>query len=256
MTSRDLTHDLGPVSMAYTESRELAGGADRTYVLVHGIGMGRVVFDGVAAELAPEARVLAIDLPGFGESPEPGSAATLEQTAEVVAQFVRDRAAEPAVLVGHSMGTQIVAEIACRHPELVEALVLIAPTVNPCERSAIRQGLRMAQDLIGESPRVVLLGLSQYVKTSPKWFFNKLRFMLAHRLERICPCIHAPTLVLSGESDRVCPRGWVEQVARALPNSAMELIPDRGHEAIIRSPEPVASMIREFMERRSAGAAT
>ena len=242
--------------MAYSESREPTGAKPRTYVLVHGIGMGRVVFDGVGAELAPDAQVLAIDLPGFGDSPEPGSAATLEQTAEVVAQFVRDRADGPAVLVGHSMGTQIVAEIAYRHPDLVEALVLIAPTVNPRERSAIRQGLCMAQDLIGESPRVILLGLSQYVKTSPRWFLNKLRFMLAHRLERICPGIETPTLVLSGESDRVCPRDWVEQVARAMPNSVMELIPDRGHEAIIRSPEPVASMIREFMERRPESAAS
>lgn len=254
MTSRDLTYDLGPVSMAYTDSREFDGAPVRTYVLVHGIGMGRVVFAGVGAELAPEGQVLAIDLPGFGDSPEPGSAATLEQTAEVVAGFVRDRATGPAVLVGHSMGTQIVAEVAYRHPELVEALVLIAPTVNPRERSAIRQGLRMVQDLIGESPKVILLGLREYAKTSPKWFLNKLRFMLAHRLERICPGIAAPTLVLSGATDRVCPREWVLQVASALPDGAFESIPHRGHEAIIRSPEPVASMILDFVRRRSAGA--
>ena len=249
MESRDLTYEHGPVTMAYTEITGPGGAGDRAYVLVHGIGMGRVVFAGVGEELASDGRVLAVDLPGFGESPEPGSAATLEETAEVVAQFVRDRVPGRAVLVGHSMGTQVVAEAAHRYPELVEALVLIAPTVNRHERSAIRQGLRMVQDLTGETPKVLLLGLWQYTKTSPLWFANKLRFMLAHRLERICPEIETPTLVLTGEKDRVCPPSWVAEVADALPRGVMEQIPDRGHEAIIRSPEPVASMILDFVRR-------
>lgn len=253
MTARDLTFDLGPVSMSYGETPESESASNRTFVLVHGIGMGRIVFDGIGSELAAEGRVLAVDLPGFGNSPEPGSAATLEQTAEVVAQFVRDRASTPAVLVGHSMGTQIVAEVAFRHPELVEALVLIAPTVNRSERSAMRQGLRMAQDLVGESPKVLLLGIREYAKTSPRWFLNKLRFMMAHRIEEICPGIEAPTLVLSGESDCVCPRAWAREVMHALPHGEFEQIPDRGHEAIIRSPEPVASMILDFVRRRTAG---
>lgn len=247
MTTRDLTYDLGPVTMSYSEMIASSGSAHRTFVLVHGIGMGRVVFDGISGRLAAEGRVLAVDLPGFGNSPEPGTAATLEQTAEVVAQFVRDSAPGPAVLVGHSMGTQIVAEVAYHHPELVEALVLIAPTVNPRERSAIRQALRMAQDLVGESPRVLLLGLREYVKTSPRWFLNKLRFMLAHRLEQVCPGIQAPALVLSGETDCVSPREWSREVAAALPAGTFEPIPKRGHEAIIRSPEPVASMILDFV---------
>ena len=253
MASRDLTYEHDPVTMAYTETSGPADGGDRVFVLIHGIGMGRVVYAGVGEELSANARVLAVDLPGFGDSPEPGTVATLEETAEVIAQFVRDRVPGRAVLVGHSMGTQIVAEVAYRHPELVEALVLIAPTVNRHERTAIRQGLRMVQDLAGETPRVLLLGMWEYAKTSPKWFLNKLRFMLAHRIEAICPHIEVPTLVLSGEVDRVCPLDWVAEVAAALPDGTMEKIPDRGHEAMIRSPEPVASMILDFLGTRSAG---
>lgn len=253
MEPRDLTYEHGPVEMAYTETPGPADAGDRVYVLIHGIGMGRVVYAGVGDKLSGNGRVLAVDLPGFGDSPEPGSAATLEQTAEVIAQFIRDRVPDTAVLVGHSMGTQIVAEVAHRSPELVEALVLIAPTVNRHERTAIRQGMRMVQDLWGETPKVLLLGLWQYAKTSPIWFLNKLRFMLGHRIEAICPTITTPTLVLTGEDDRVCPPDWVREVADALPDGVMELIPDRGHEAIIRSAEPVASMILEFVGRRSVG---
>lgn len=251
--SLDRRYERGEVVMAFTDVR---GEGDETFVMLHGIGMGRIVFADVNDVLASEGRVLAVDLPGFGDSPEPGSAATLEETAEVIAGFIRDEARGPVVLVGHSMGTQIAAEVACKHPELVRALVLIAPTVNRHERSAREQALRMVQDLVGEGPKVLLLGLWEYLKTSPIWFVNKLKFMLEHRLEAICAKIAAPTLVLRGETDRVCPRDWVAEIAGAFPDSEMAEIEGRGHEAIIKSPEPVASMMLEFLRARGLLAAS
>lgn len=244
MEGSDRQYRRGEVTMAFTEH---PGAADRTFVLVHGIGMGRIVFAGVAERLAARGRVLALDLPGFGDSPEPGTETSLEETAEEVAHFVRTEATGAVTLVGHSMGTQIVAEIAVRHPALLDSLVLIAPTVNRHERTATRQAARMVQDLTGEGPKVLLMGLWEYAKTNPVWFLNKLRFMLRHRLEDLCPRIATPTLVLRGETDRVCPRGWVSEVARAIPDGTMREIPGRGHEAIIKSPEPVASMILDFV---------
>lgn len=229
--------------MAFTDT---AGPAGRTFVLIHGIGMGRVTFAGVAEELAGHGRVLAVDLPGFGDSPEPGSETTLEETGERVAQFIQAEAPGRVILVGHSMGTQIVAEVALHHPDLVAGLVLIAPTVNRHERTAVRQSLRMLQDLAGETPKVIFTGLWEYLHTSPRWFIAKLRFMLRHRLELICPRLTTPTLVLRGETDRVCPRGWVREVADAIPHSRMDEIDGRGHEAIIKSPQPVASLVLEF----------
>ncbi|GAA1782918.1 alpha/beta hydrolase [Leucobacter iarius] len=238
------------VTMAYTET---LGPKPTVFVLVHGIGMGRAVYADLADALAAHGRVLAPDLPGFGDSPEPGSAATLEQTAETVSRFIATEAPGPVVLIGHSMGTQIVAEIALRHPEQVSGLVLIAPTVNRHERTALRQAARMVQDLTGEQPKVLLLGTWQYAKTSPLWFANKLRFMLAHHLENICPGIRTPTLVLRGETDRVCPRDWVSEVAALLPDSEMAELDGRGHEAVIRSAEPAASMIVDFLDRKRVG---
>ncbi|MGO3146782.1 MAG: alpha/beta fold hydrolase [Leucobacter sp.] len=244
----DRRYERGEITMAFTE---VCGAGAETFVMLHGIGMGRIVFNEVDEVLANAGRVVAVDLPGFGDSPEPGSAATLEETAGVIADFIRDETPGPVVLVGHSMSTQIAAEIACRHPQLVRALVLIAPTVNRYERTAAKQAMRMAQDLTGEGPKVLFLGLWEYAKTSPIWFLNKLKFMLGHKLEDICAEIKAPTLVLRGETDRVCPRDWVAEIAEAIPNSEMAEIADRGHEAIIKSPEPVATMILDFLRARN-----
>lgn len=247
MSGQDRNYERGRVVMRFTDTR---GPDGPVFVLVHGIGMGRIVYGEVAEVLASQGRVLAVDLPGFGDSPEPGSAATLAETAEVVARFIQDEAPTGhIVLMGHSMGTQIVAEVALHHPDIVDALVLIAPTVNRYERTAARQAMRMVQDLTGEGPKVLFMGLWEYAKTSPLWFLNKLRFMLNHRLEDLCPRIGTPALVLRGETDRVCPRDWVSEIAEAFPRSEMREIPDRGHEAIIKSPEPVASMILDFVRR-------
>ena len=178
----DRKYERGGITMAYSDS---PGPPGQTFVLVHGIGMGRVVYSKVAEVLVTRGRVLSVDLPGFGDSPEPGSTTSLEISAEVIADFVRDVAGEPVVLVGHSMGTQIVAETAYRHPDLVSKLVLIAPTVNRHERTALKQAARMVQDLVGEGPRVLFIGLWEYMKTSPRWFIEKLRFMLRHKIEEI-----------------------------------------------------------------------
>ncbi|WP_440311888.1 alpha/beta fold hydrolase [Leucobacter chromiireducens] len=243
MSGMERRYRTDEFEMAFTDT---PGPAGQTFVLIHGIGMGRVTFAGVAEELAGHWRVLAVDLPGFGDSPEPGSETTLEETGERVAQFIRAEAPGRVILVGHSMGTQIVAEVALHHPDLVAGLVLIAPTVNRHERTAVRQSLRMLQDLAGETPKVIFTGLWEYLHTSPRWFIAKLRFMLHHRLELICPRLTTPTLVLRGETDRVCPRGWVREVADAIPHSRMDEIDGRGHEAIIKSPQPVASLVLEF----------
>lgn len=243
MEGRDELYQIGDVRMRYTVHKN-AGGP--TFVLLHGIGMGRIVFDGVAEVLRDRGTVLAVDLPGFGDSPEPGKGHDMRETAKVVSQLIQDTAQGPVVLVGHSMGTQIASEVAVHRPELVRVLVLIAPTVNRYERSMWKQAGRMMQDLAGESPKVLLLGMWEYLKTSPLWFVNKLRFMLRHKLELVAPSISVPTLVLRGESDRVCPRNWVQEIAECIPGATMREIHGRGHEAIIKSPEPVASMILDY----------
>ncbi|WP_285727501.1 alpha/beta fold hydrolase [Psychromicrobium xiongbiense] len=219
----------------------------RTVVLVHGIGMGQQYFGLLREELLTSFNVLAVDLPGFGDSPEPAQALTMSQLASLLAQCLREQYQGPFVVVGHSMGTQIVTELAVAHPELVSHLVLIAPTVNERERTMWQQCLRMLQDLWGESAWVMLVGLMMYAKAGPRWFLKNFRAMLGHRIEATAPKITVPTLVIRGSEDRVCPRGWVEFVAGLIPGAVMLEAEGRGHEAMMTAAEPVSGMIGEFV---------
>ncbi len=234
------TFDHDGRTMVYARAGAETGTA---FVLVHGIGMGRVVFHDLAEELGRTGPVYAVDLPGFGDSPEPESALDMPASGDFLAAFVASLPVRDPVLVGHSMGTQVVVEALVRHPELAHRAVLIAPTVNPAERTASKQAMRMLQDLAGESPKVLVLGMIEYGKAGPRWFLRKLRQMLDHRVENVLPGLRARTLVLRGAEDRVCPRDWVGQVAELIPDARMDEIPSRGHEAMIRDPQPTAAMI-------------
>jgi pimeloyl-ACP methyl ester carboxylesterase len=224
------------------------------FVLVHGIGMGHRYFSDLADSLARTGRVLALDLPGFGEAPEPERPQTMSEAGAYLAELIEAEALDaPAVLVGHSMGTQIVAETAAQRPDLAASVVLIAPTVNPRERSGVVQGIRLLGDPSLTRPKVVALAIHSYLQAGPRWYFKKLGQMLDHRIELVLPDVAAPTLVIRGEHDRLAPRPWAEQVALMLPHGRYVEVPDRGHETMVTAGDRVADLIVRHARGEAVG---
>jgi 2-hydroxy-6-oxonona-2,4-dienedioate hydrolase len=78
-------------------------------VLVHGIGVASRDFAGLGARLAPDARVYAVDLPGFGESDKPARLLTIPDQAEILANWMDALDLAPAMLLANSVGCQIAA---------------------------------------------------------------------------------------------------------------------------------------------------
>jgi pimeloyl-ACP methyl ester carboxylesterase len=72
--------------------------------------------------------------------------------------------------------------------------------------------------------------------------------MLAHRPEDSYPRVPAPTLVIRGSEDTVCPRVWCQRVADTIPDAVLVEIAGHGHETMIRDAEPTASRILTFVE--------
>jgi pimeloyl-ACP methyl ester carboxylesterase len=105
------------------------GGSGPPVVLVHGLGGSIENWDLVAADLTRFGRVVALDLPGFGLSPPAGDW-SLDTHRDVIVDFIRHFGA-PATLIGNSMGGLLSEMVASTHPELVTALVLVAPATPP-----------------------------------------------------------------------------------------------------------------------------
>jgi pimeloyl-ACP methyl ester carboxylesterase len=213
-------------------------------VLVHGIGVARLYFERLAAVLAADGPVLSLELPGFGgapKRPDRRHPPTIEEHALLVAALLRDRDAPAYRVVGHSMGTQIVADLAARDPELVRELALLGPVTDPAAPDALRQGLRLARDTLGETPPTNVAVFTDYARTGPRWYLRTLPFMLGYDLRAVLPRVTAPTVVIRGARDPIAPHRWAEQVAGLLPRSRFVEVPGAHHVVQFTHPDAVAA---------------
>jgi pimeloyl-ACP methyl ester carboxylesterase len=213
------------------------------YVLVHGLGMAHEYWHAVAEVLEPTGTVYALDLPGFGDTPEPREPLSMAESGELLAELLAAEGIERPVLIGHSTGAQVIAETAARHPQLADRVVLIGPTVNPRERTLAKQMLRFLQDISIIHPKAFAIGLARYAEAGPRWYAANLRPMLEHRLEVTMPQIPVEVLVIRGENDRVVPRYWAEEVAALAPRGRIAEVPGRGHDTMIGTGHRVGELI-------------
>ena len=218
-------------------------GEGRPFVLLHGIGMGRSVYLDVARRLG--SRMIGIDLPGFGEAPEPERTLTMARHADLVAAYLRSVSVSDVVVIGHSMGSQIAAELAARHPSLVAGLVLAGPTVNSASRNVRAQAAYLLRDLMGERPTVLWRGAREYLRGGPN-LIRKMRATIVHEPEKAYARVTCPVLVLRGESDPLAPVSWCREIIDAIPGAELEVIPDHGHGTLISDAAPAARLIKRF----------
>jgi pimeloyl-ACP methyl ester carboxylesterase len=113
------------------------GGPDDgpTIVLVHGLGGSHLNWDLLAPLLRPHARVLALDLVGFGRT-EPGErSASVQNNVRTLDRFLAEVAGTPSMLIGNSMGGMISLLEAGERPGAVSGLVLLDPAIPGPRRS-------------------------------------------------------------------------------------------------------------------------
>ena len=102
-----------------------------TIIMLHGIGNSAAGWDILKETLPSDARVIALDLLGFGISPKPSKASyNLRLQARSVAMtLLKMRISTKVIIVGHSMGALIATELAKRYPLMVHGLVLCSPPI-------------------------------------------------------------------------------------------------------------------------------
>ena len=208
-------------------------------VLVHGIGVSARYFERLAAELARNSAVYAIELPGFGSSPGPHRPLSVPELGEIVLTVLRNLDVGSVVLIGHSMGCQVATETAARGPELVHKLVLLGPTVNDRERSIGKQALRLAQDTLRESPAVNLMVFTDYLRSIVP-YLRTLPAMVGHKLEEALPRVACPVVLMRGERDPIAPTDWLLRLADANPNATVVEVPDVPHVLMYSRPAETA----------------
>lgn len=226
-------------------------------VLVHGLGLAADSMADVARHLAEHHRVLAPDLPGFGESDHPRRPLNIGGLADALRRWCDRVSLDGVVLVGNSYGAQAVAELAAREAEagavrrIAAAVVLIGPTCDPEARSLVTQVRRWRQNAAGDAGSGSVTALVRpYLKAGIGRVIRTARAATKHRIEDRLPSVDVPALIVAGDRDAISPLSWNRRLVELLPDGELSVVEGAGHSMHGSHPVRLADLVADFVRRR------
>jgi len=115
------------------------GKGSEALVLIHGWTCNLDYWRDQVPDFAKRSRVIALDLPGHGQSDKPQLAYTMDLFARAIDAVMRDAKVERAVLVGHSMGTPVARQFYRKYPEKTLAIVIVDGGLRPFGDKQVRE---------------------------------------------------------------------------------------------------------------------
>jgi 2-hydroxy-6-oxonona-2,4-dienedioate hydrolase len=216
---------------------------------VHGSGLSHRYMIPTARELAKHFRVHVPDLPGYGDSGDPGEVLDVPGLADWLVWWMDAVGLERAAFLGNSFGCQVIADLAARYPERATRIVLQGPTTPPGERSGFWQFVRWRQN----QPHNPDWGGDDTMEDYQSAGFWRLVggfiSQISDPMEAKMPHIQAPTLIIRGEHDPITHQEWSEELARLVPRGEVVVLPDMAHTLVLTHPGPLSAATREFLER-------
>ena len=103
------------------------GKSSETLICIHGLGSNKKAFSKNIDYLSHYIRVIALDLPNYGNSSKGDYPSTLKFFSEIIKDFIQELKLDKVILCGHSMGGQIAILTALNFSDMVDKLILIAP---------------------------------------------------------------------------------------------------------------------------------
>lgn len=218
-----------------------------TVVLVHGLAVSSGYMVPTALRLAPHYHVCAPDLPGFGKSAKPAHILSVPELADALANWMEVMQLPPVVLLGNSLGCQIIVDFALRYPERITHAVLVGPTMDQRARTVHQQAFRLALNMFREPFPFLFVAGREYLAAGPRRTVRTLKLAFADRMEEHLPFVRVPTLLVRGARDPIVPQDWVEDVSRLLPQSELVIVPGAAHAVNYNSPDTLATIVRSFL---------
>lgn len=243
------------------------GEGEETVVLLHGFSGDALNWRFVIDDLAAGRTVVAIDLPGHGDSTKEVGAGAVEELVASVTEVMDAEGIESAHLVGHSLGGLVAARLASSDPGRVESLALIAPAglgpeidaefIDAIVTGSSRRDLKRALPKLFADKNLVTRELTEEVlsyKRQPgvpealaaigAGAFDEGRQL--QQIEADLAGLQAPLLVLWGAEDEVIPSA---HAAAAPPAAQVETLDGVGHSPHVEDPSAVAELLDQHLRR-------
>ncbi len=259
---------------------DIGSGDCEPVVLVHGLGGQWQNWLENIPRLAERRRVVAMDLPGFGLTPEPDDdeKITITRYGRWVNELADRLELGKVDLVGNSMGGYIAAEVAIQFPERVSQLVLVsaagissaetiqtpiltfgriaaavaANSVTRYRRLAARPVSRhLSLALVARHPRLLKpdLAYEGFFKGGGKPGFGEgLRASLNYDFRDRLPDVKVPTLIVWGERDSIIPTRDADEFERLIEDSRKVVMKDTGHVPMAERPQAFNDVLVDFLD--------
>ena len=249
-----------------------------TVVLVHGLGKAAARdWSKLMPALAERYTVLALDLPGFGQSNKGNHHYSPDNFARVLDALVEKRVPRRFTLIGHSMGGSVALAYVAAYPQRVSRLVLV-DAVGVLHRSVYVEHLARvgAQRAIGlDSPwfESVVRAIQNRMENWPLRGELVLRdsdvrqrllrgdpsaisafAMVEHDFSRVLRAIAAPTLVIWGAEDIIAPLRSGQALASAIPGARLTVIEGAGHAPQLQFPDRFNPLVIDELDGRQFAA--
>jgi len=228
------------------------GGVGKTIVFVHGFQNSKFFWLPYLKKLAKKYKVIALDLPGHGNSSRPKDQKyDLQSLSKTLDIFIQKKKLKDFYLVGISMGGGIASCYAYDNPQKVKSLILINPLGILCEKkSEVQQAMLKGKnpffpktlnefdELVSYTrgkPMALSIYLKKYILNQMVKNYSFLKKVLFELIETSIPLnnvlskITTPTLIFSSQKDRVIHPETYEFFIQLMPNIKPIRFKEAGH---------------------------
>ena len=226
----------------------------------HGWGHSHAAFLPMAEAMHRSSSSALLDFPGFGAAPPPPDAWGTADYADAVAQWLEREPPARRIWIAHSFGCRVGLQLAARHPQLVDGLVLIAAAGLPPHRSPMgrlrfvlrRWAYRLARLFVPEgSARDRLrarFGSADYRQAGP--MRGVLVKTVGENLSEAARAVRCPALLIYGDRDSETPPELGMRFNALMPHSRLVVLSGFDHWNVLTDGRhQIVERLREFLEQ-------
>lgn len=245
---------------------EEAGSGEKALILMHGWGGSTESWLPVMRDFGDGFRVIAVDFPGFGKSPEPREVWSVDDYARLMIAFIRSLGPGKVDLIAHSFGGRVALAINREAPEIIDKQILTGCAGLPPRRSAVsraKSGLAhgfsalidnrltraVASEAVVERTHNALrrhFGSADYKNASPQ-MREIFRKVIEQDLTECLARVAAPTLLVWGENDTATPLWMGQEMEKAIRDAGLVVFPGSGHFAYLEQYARFQAIARKFL---------
>lgn len=226
---------------------------------IHGAGSNGHFANKLLPILSETHSPLSFDFPAHGRSSGIESLGSISAYSDFTHDLWKTLGVRPAVLMGHSMGGTVAMDLALRHPDMVDGLILTctAPKFNiPDDRIDVwaqvmkgRQPQPFTKDLCSpQTPQeIVQQGWMEQIKTDPRVRHFDLVACEKVNLTPKLGEISKPTLILAGKDDTGTPVAQSEEMRDKIPGARLTVVEGAGHWLPIEKPQEACDEVNAFL---------